>query len=157
MTAYNASKMAAGVQPRYLATGAGVRVLSSIVLAALALNDTINMLQIEADPIQSGNGPAICDVTLGCDDIDTGAAAVLDVGDATVSGRYISGSTVGQAGGIARMNVAAGLGYQPFSAAFNNYTTISNQLYTVVIKCTTAPNVFQAGTVRLLVDFTYDP
>ncbi|HVZ18167.1 MAG TPA: hypothetical protein VG897_13675 [Terriglobales bacterium] len=157
MTAYNASKFLPGVTPRMLQSAAGVKVLSTLALAALALNDTINFMNLQGDPVFGPNGPTICDVILGCDDIDTGAAVVLDVGDANLSGRYISGSTVGQAGGIARMNVAAGLGYQPFAAAYNNYTTLSNQLYAIVGKCTTAPNVFQAGTIRLLVDYTYDP
>lgn len=157
MTVYLASKMAAGIQPRYLATGAGVKVYSFLALAALVLNDTINMLNLEGNPVHVGNGPTVEDMTLACDKIDTGNVAILDVGDATVSGRYITGSNVGQAGGVARLNNAVGVGYQPFVNAYTNPDTLSNQLYTVVVKCTTAPNAFQAGTIRLVAEFTYNP
>ena len=158
MAVYNGSKMAAGVTPRYLPSAAGVRVLSTFASAvALLLNDTINMMQLAANPVEAGNGPSVLGVTLDSDDLDTGAGLVYDVGDATVANRYISASNIGQAGGIARNNVAGSIGYQPFSAAFGAYPTPSNQLDTIVVKINTAPAAWQAGTIRLLVDFTYDP
>lgn len=158
MTTYSGTKLASGVQPRVLPSGSGVRVLSTFASAvALLVNDIINMVNLEANPVESGNGPAVLGVTLDSDDLDTGAGLVYDVGDATVAARYISASNIGQAGGVARNNVAGSVGYQPFAAAFTNYPTVSLATYTIAVKINTAPAVWQAGTIRLLVDYTYDP
>lgn len=56
-------------------------------------------------------GARIVNVILGTDDIDTGTALVLDVGDGTVTDRFIDGATIGQTGGVAYLNEVDGIGY----------------------------------------------
>ena len=159
MTTYNATKMAAGIQPRALPTGI-VPVISTFLMtvaAKLATNDLVNMLNIEGDPAIIGGGPSITGMALDCDQIDTGAGVVLALGDATTANRYITGSTVGQAGGYATPNQAGVLGYQPFLTTFNAYPTASLALYTIVLKATTGVTTGQLGTIRVKAEYTYDP
>lgn len=160
MTTYNATKMAAGVQPRVLPGGAGVSVLSTFLMtvaAKLLTNDLVNMVTLEGDPALSGGGPSMLGVALDCDQIDTGAGVVLALGDATTANRYITGSTIGQAGGYAGPNQGGVLGFQPFSATFAAYPTASLALYTIVLKATTGVTTGQLGTIRVKAEYTYDP
>lgn len=163
MTIYSATKMAAGVQPRVLPSGAGVIVLSSLLMtvaAALATGDLINMLNIGADASESGAlgaGPFMTAVSLDCDQIDTGAGVVLAVGDSTTAARFITGSTIGQTGGYAGPNVGGTLLFQPFATTFNTYPTASLATYTVVVKATTGCTTPKQGTIRLKAEYTYDP
>lgn len=71
---------------------------------ALGVSDVVQMIPVQA-------GTTVLDVILSCDDLDSGTTMVLDVGDGGVTDRYIDGATIGQAGGITRMNVGAGHGY----------------------------------------------
>lgn len=159
MAVYNADKMAAGLQPKVLPTAAGVHVLASAALTALALNDTINMLQLEGDPTTAGNGPAIIGMILDADDLDSNGSPtlVLAVGDGVTADRFIGGSTIGQAGGVQYMNKAGGLGYKPFGASYASYPSASHATYTIAVKATTGPATFQAGSIRLVTSFSYDP
>lgn len=160
MTAYNATKMAAGIQPRVLPGGGGIAVLSTFqmtVAAKLLTNDLVNFLNIEGDPGVSGGGPSILAMALDCDQIDTGAGVVLALGDATTANRYITGSTIGQTGGYTGPNQGGTLGFQPFSTTYATYTTISLQTYTVVLKATTGVTTGQLGTIRVKAEYTYDP
>lgn len=161
MTVYNASKMAAGVQPRILQTGAGVVVLSTIALPNnLALNDTINWMKLESDPsIPVSFGPTILGVSMDSDKLDSNVAPAitLDLGDATTAARYVSQATIAQNGGYIGANVGGWLGYQPFAAAFTNYPTTSQQTYTLVGKVHAAAATPQAGTLRVKAEYTYDP
>lgn len=159
MAVYNSDKMAAGTQPKVLPTAAGVHVLASAALTALALNDTINMLQLEGDPTTAGNGPAITGMILDCDDLDANGTPtlVLAVGDGVVADRFITNATVGQTGGVAYMNKPGGLGYKPFAASFASYPSTSFAAYTITVKAITGPATFQAGSVRLVTSFSYDP
>ncbi|WP_298800115.1 hypothetical protein [uncultured Devosia sp.] len=160
MTVYNASKMAAGIQPRVSPTGL-IGVLSSLALAAaLVANDTINMLQLEAAPSNpNGNGPTIMNMLFDSDQLDSNGAPTItfDLGDATTAARYMSQVTNAKAGGIVSPNVAGAIGYQPFAAAFDAYPTDSQQLYTLVLKCHTAAATWQNGSVRVMCEYTYDP
>lgn len=75
--------------------------------AALALNDVIQMVRVPA-------GARVTDLSLAATDLDTGGspAITLSVGDGGATARYISASTIGQAGGIANgISVATGFGY----------------------------------------------
>ena len=71
-----------------------------------AAGDVIQMIKVPA-------GARILDVILACDDVDTNGTPtiVLDVGDGGDTDRFIDGSTVGQTGGVSRMNSAVGADY----------------------------------------------
>jgi hypothetical protein len=113
-TTYTTSQAALQFQPIDSAeAGDVVSVRGEFSLAAaLVVNDIIEM----------GWLPANCvpvDVIVDTDDLDTGTAAVLEAGivgdpfrgtaaDTTDTNAFIDASTVGQAGGIARMNVVTG-------------------------------------------------
>ena len=79
----------------------GVREVTFTVDTALAGDDVIQMIPVAA-------GERILDVILISEDLDTGGspAIVLDVGDGDDADRFIDGATIGQAGGMARMNGA---------------------------------------------------
>ena len=70
----------------------GVRYASFEASTALALNDVIQIVDVFS-------GETVHDVIIKTDDLDTGTALVLDVGDGSDTDYYIDGSTVGQAGG----------------------------------------------------------
>lgn len=160
MTTYNASKMAAGIQPRAFPAGI-VPVISSLALTvALVGNDTINMLQLAGDPAIPVNfGPVISSLAFDSDDLDSNGAPAItfDLGDAGSAARFMNQVTTAQAGGYTGPNVAGTLGYAPFAASYGTYTTLSNQLYTLVLKCHTAAATWQNGTVRVKCEYTYDP
>lgn len=103
--------------------------------AALVINDVIQMVKVPA-------GATIIDVLVSAPDLDTGSspAIVLAVGDGTTPARFISGSTIAQAGGIAKLGVVAGVLYQ--------YTADD----TIDIKVITAPATGATeGTISLMV------
>ena len=70
----------------------GVRYAKFEASTALALNDVIQIVDVFS-------GETVHDVIIKTDDLDTGTALVLDVGDGSDPDYYIDGSTVGQAGG----------------------------------------------------------
>jgi len=109
------------VQPR---TGEGVIAVVSkyTQAAAYVINDVIQMVKVP-------KGAVILDVALSCEDLDTHATPtiVLEVGDGEDTDRYITGSTIGQAGGLASLARYNGHGYQ--------YTAND----TIDVKVTTAP------------------
>ena len=96
------------------------------LLAALVINDTIDFAKIPA-----GHVPV--DVILDSDDVDTGGApaAVFQVGLRAANGTtddpdaFIKDSTVGQAGGVARANVATAFRIGSHTADRNVYLTVS--------------------------------
>jgi len=91
-------KAAAGVQPR---ANIGVNTVTGEynLSAALALNDVIQMVKIPA-------GATVLDVIVVSDDVDTNGvpAVTYDVGDGVAPAYYMSGSAIGQVGGIGRMD-----------------------------------------------------
>jgi len=161
MTVYNASKMLAGVQPKVLPSAGGVNALSIINLTtALVVNDTINFVSLAADASDpQGNGPTIIGIVLDSDKLDSNAspAIKLNLGDSGSPTRYFNQTTIAQQGGYAIPTTPAILGYQPFASAFNTYPTPSLATYTIFATCQTAAATFQAGNVRLLTEYTYDP
>ena len=70
----------------------GVRYAKFEATTALALNDVIQIVDVFS-------GETVHDVIIKVDDLDTGSALILDVGDGSDTDYYIDGSTVGQAGG----------------------------------------------------------
>lgn len=102
-----------------------------------AAGDIIQMLEV---PI----GATILDVWLSCTDIDTNGApaVVLSVGDGGDVDRFILDSTIGQAGGYARLNNTAGAAY--------TYTADD----TIDVKVVTAAATKAAGTIVLTVFYT---
>ena len=99
MATYTTSEVGSGVAPR--SVHAGVVSVSSTftVSTALAANDVIQMVKVP-------EGATVLDVILLSDDLDIGGtpAIVLDVGDGSDTNRFITGSTIGQGGGVERMN-----------------------------------------------------
>jgi hypothetical protein len=110
------------------------------VAAALVLNDVIQMVKIPA-------GAKIVDLTLSCTDLDTNGtpAIVLDVGDGSDTDRFIDGSTIGQAGGIARLDQHGGHGY-----AYSAEDTID-----VLVQVAPATGA-TSGTITLTVKYTME-
>lgn len=159
---YNANKMTAGIQPKYLPSAGGVNVLSQISqTTSLNTNDLINMVQLPAkasdDP--GGFGPTIIGMLLDIDKLDTGGSQQItfDVGDATTSTRFYSAVTIGQAGGYSVPTQPAVLGFQPDVNSFTSYTTASLLNYTIIAKCHLSASTWQNGKIRLLAEYTYDP
>lgn len=88
-----------------------------LTVAGMTANDVIEMVAFPA-------GTVPVDVTVVCEDLDTGTPAITldvgvlsgsygDTGTRTCGAEFLSASTIGQAGGMARANVPAGflLGY----------------------------------------------
>lgn len=121
--------------------GAGNVLQSTYTLtAALTLNQVIQMAPIPA-------GARITRVQLSTDDLDSNVspAVVLAVGDTGSATRFISGSTVGQAGGVTSLNQHGGHAYK-YAAAD-----------TITVKVTTAPATgATSGTIVLTVGYQMD-
>lgn len=128
--------------------GAVVAVKASFTqTAAFVINDVIEMVNVP-------NGYQVTDVILDSDDLDTNVspAIVMDVGDATTSGAYISGSTIGQGGGIARAAVTAYTDNTPYAIATSGGNAGTT---TIQVKVTTAPATgTTTKTIRLIVYYT---
>lgn len=109
-----------------------LRGVKAVATGDLTLNNVIRMVKVP-------KGFVVSDVTLISTDLDTDGtpAITLSVGDGGATARYISASTAGQAGGLAR--ATAGLGYQ--------YTTDD----TIDVLVAAAPDVAAAGTITVLV------
>lgn len=140
MPTYRSPKVAPGVQPRHEPQGL-LSVTGTYALAgALALNDIVEMVKLP-------RGAAVLDVVLTTDDLDTGGspAIVLAVGDYGDAARFITGATIGQAGGLAR----AGTKAVPY---------VYSDDAIVTVKVTTGPATGAAtGNVSLTVIYTMDP
>ncbi|MGE4072719.1 MAG: hypothetical protein AB7E72_16240 [Lysobacterales bacterium] len=125
-TAYQSTKIARN-QPAKTSSGYGPvadRVEFDLT-AALALNDTIDMVKLPA-----GHVPV--DLILDTDDLDSGVAAiVLHAGLRKADGTnddpdaFIASSTVAQAGGVARLSAVAGLRIAAADVDRNVYITVA--------------------------------
>lgn len=109
--------------------------------AALTLNQVIPMVAVP-------KGARVVFGRLSTDDLDTGGspAIVLAVGDGDDDDRYLTGSTIAQAGG---------------NAAFDRHVGNGNYEYTegdtIDVKVTTAPATgATSGAIRLTVGFIID-
>jgi hypothetical protein len=109
----------------------GVRYSKFEATTALALNDVIKMADVFA-------GETVHGVVLKTDDLDTGTALVLDVGDGSDTDRIIDGSTVGQAGGVDKED-----------AAFAPYEYSADDTIDILVQV--APGGGGTGTIELWV------
>lgn len=141
MATLKSNKITANAPARDLPSGVLAVVGTYVLSAALALNDVIQMVKVP-------QGATILNVILAATDLDTGGspAIALTVGDGSDADRFITSSTVGQAGGIASLNAAAGAGYK--------YTATD----TIDVTVATGPATgATSGTVTLTVLYTMDP
>lgn len=141
MATLTADKVASTVQPRTVHGATVTQVTSTFALsAALAAADVIELVKVP-------KGAVILDVVLGVDDLDSGAtpAITLTVGDGDDTDRYIESSTVGQAGGVARLDNEVGVGHA--------YTAED----TIDVTVGTAPATgATTGDVRLVVTYALE-
>lgn len=141
-TTFQSSKVASGVQPL---AGIGVHDVYAVyeLTAALVINDVIQMVKIPT-------GATVTQVTLSCDDIDSGSTLTLSVGDDSVVDRFIKTSTIGQAGGT--VTLGSGItGAAAADALTYQYTADD----TIDIKAIAAATGAGTGaTVRLAVQYT---
>jgi hypothetical protein len=118
--------------------GVYVQVTSAAVTTGLATNDIITGPSIPA-------GAYLVDILVDVTDIDGATTAAFTVGIVGTTAKFISSSTAGQAGGIARMNVAAALGYSPAADT------------PVILTMTAGPATPVAGTIKIAVFCTNTP
>ena len=135
-TTFTNAKAAAGVQARV-----GLDTITVFaeheISAALVVNDVIQMVKVPA-------GAVILDVKLASDDLDSaGPAIVLDVGDGTVTDRFIDGATVAQGSGVTSLNEVDGLLYE--------YT--AEDTIDILVQVAPATGA-TSGTLRLAVTYT---
>lgn len=108
--------------------------------AALALNDVIQMIPV-------AEGERVVDLQLVSEDLDTNGTPtiVLDVGDGDDTDRYIDGSTIGQAGGHARLG--SGIDSDAEAIAVNNLYAAADTI-DVLVQAGPATGA-TTGTIRL--------
>lgn len=108
--------------------------------AALVVNDTIDMCKLPATLV-------LDDLIVSCDDLDTGGSPALvfdvglydSVGATSLQTAFITGATIGQAGGVARLSNASGRKIAPVD--YDRY---------IRIKVTTAPATgATSGVIKL--------
>lgn len=163
-TTYNSAQITAGKQPRVLPLGVEVLQISTFLNStAFVINDLVNLVQIEANPSITNNGPSITRSTISMPAMDSSTGFTWTLGDSVTANRFITTSTVGQsgAGGIASMNNAVGLAFPPFLSAFGafgTYTAVSLVNYNVVLKVTAAASgtPTTGNTITAIIGYTYD-
>lgn len=91
-------------------------------------------------------GARIIDVTLSATDLDTNGTPTITmlVGDGGDNDRFITSSTIGQTGGVARLNAQTGFLYE--------YTADD----TIDVTFGVASATFASGTIQLAVTYTTD-
>lgn len=118
--------------------GQAVTVYSELALTvAPVINDVYQMVNVPA-------GARVLAWTLGADDLDSGTAITLSLGDGASTARYVSASTIAQTG-AAPVNALLKTGYGFIYTAAD----------TIDILVAAAPTTFVAGTIRCSV--TYVP
>lgn len=158
----SSDKISSGVM-KVLPLGYTQHILATAAAPATqGANDIYKMIALEGNPSgympNGAGGPTILGVVLGSDDLDGGASVALSVGDSGSATRFLSSSTIGQAGGVVRSTLAPALGYQPFASPFYaTYTTVSLATYLMLITVTTSAATALAGNIRLLAEFSVDP
>lgn len=118
--------------------GVFAQIRKMAVTTSLANTDVITGPSIPA-------GCALVDVIVDCTDIDSATSFTFTVGISGTAAKFISTSTVGQATGIARMNVGAALGYLPTSDT------------PVILTVTATAGTPVAGTITIAVLCTRNP
>ena len=122
------------------------RVVGSFAVSvALALNDTIELCGMPS-------GAILTDFHIAVPDLDTGGspAITLSLGDLESAARYVSASTVGQAGGVisrsATPQIAASVGFQ---------TTVETAL---ILTVAAGPQTGATGvTINYIIEYTMNP
>ena len=109
----------------------GVRYAKFEATTALALNDVIQMVDVFA-------GETVHDIVLKVDDLDSGTALVLDIGDGGDPDRIVDGSTIGQTGGVDKTDA----GFAPYEYSSDD---------TIDILVQVAPGGGGTGTIELWV------
>jgi hypothetical protein len=139
-TTYASAKAAAGITRKVEHQGNVSVTASYTIAAALVINDLIQMVKIP-------KGATILEILLAVPDLDSNVspAVTLDVGDATTADRFIAANTVGQAGGVARIDQAAGVGY----------TYTADDVISVKVHAAPATSAI-TGTITLSVLYTND-
>lgn len=94
-------------------------------------NDTVTFVKIPA-------GATLLDLLISITDIDEATAAVFDVGISGDADKFITASTAGQGGGIARMNNSDGALYEFTADA------------AILLTFTTGAGTPAAGTIKLV-------
>ena len=137
MANINATNVVTGAveNPKYIQAGVITEIYSAAVTTSLALNDTVTGPKIPANC-------TLLNVILDSDDLDSGTSIKWDVGISGTAAKFISASTVSQAGGIATANVAGTVGYTPTSDT------------AVIAKVNTAAGTAVAGTIRIAIVYT---
>lgn len=135
-TTFTATAAAASAPVRVDPDGGENVVVSTYTLTEGTINDVIQMVKVP-------KGAVITAITLACPDIDTNVSptVTLSVGDGGSTARFISASTIGQAGGVASLSVPGGLGY----------TYTADDTIDVLIAAATA--TFAAGDITLVVKY----
>lgn len=138
MTTYTTTKTDSVSDP----TKANIGIMSvwaTVETTALTTGTIYQMVKI---PV----GATIVKVTLATDDLDSNGSPTitLSVGDGTTPARFISASTVGQAGGVVREDVVAGVGYK-YTADDTIDVEVTNQAATAA-----------QGTITLAVLYAMD-
>lgn len=123
---------------KYNATGDTTELWTVAVTTALAINDIISGPIIPA-------GNYLNAVAVAFTDVDSATSILFTVGYAAHTADFITSSTVGQAGGIATMNVPLALG---FTATTDT---------TVLVTITATAGTPVAGTVRIRISYTASP
>lgn len=120
----------------------GVREATYAFTAAFVLDDVIQMIPMAKGERVVG-GQLIVET-----DLDTSTGVVLAVGDGVDPDRYISASTIGQAGGV--VNFGTGIDTAAEAASYNYKYPAAD---TIDIKVTTAAigTAATSGTLRLRV------
>lgn len=101
----------------------------AVATTDLDLNDLVKVFR-------AAKGFCVTGAIMQSSDIDSATSAAFQLGDLSVADRFISASTIGQAGGFTATTAAAGMFYE-FTADTDIY-----------IKVSTAPGTPVAGTVR---------
>jgi hypothetical protein len=147
MATYTSAQVSSGTVP-INERGASFFVYGVISLAtALAANDIVQLLNVP-------NGYKVLNVTLDSDALDSGVSKALkgNLGDASVATRYLNGTTIVQAGGVAPNAVAASTGYvYPVNTTGGNTGSSLIQLV-----CTTAATTWANGNVRCAAELQID-
>ncbi|HEX7965717.1 MAG TPA: hypothetical protein VF651_08375 [Gammaproteobacteria bacterium] len=147
MATYTSAQVLSGTVP-INERGASFFVYGSISLTtALAANDVVQLMNVP-------NGYKVLNVTVDTDDLDSGASPALkfNLGDSGSATRYLSQSTLAQAGGVAYNNVAGSTGYvYPIATTGGNSGSSLIQLV-----CTTAAQTWANGTVRCAAEMQVD-
>lgn len=109
---------------------------------SVAANPTINDVQ---ELIRIPSYARIHDLIVSITDMDASTGMLFEIGDGADTDRFVTSSSLGQTGGVVRINNTVGVGYQ--------YTAED----TIDIKWTAAASgAFTAGTVILSVLYSAD-